>query len=300
MINNDILYYDDKIIEKINVVDLIKKKNNVIKNINYAETLFSKNIPFLHFHPKVQKLIEHPYIEQQSDEWFRQREGTYVTASEVSHIIEKSKYETPSKQELFEDKTGFKKRKFESDATKHGNFNEPKAAQLYCLEMGEPLIKLGLIKWQKNHFIGASLDRVSIFSGRNIEIKCPYSARVDVERANENSVIEDFPDYWHQMQLQMLVSDLDETHFIRYGTNPNRFHLEKDFMTITKISKYENWWEDYKDPILSFIDEILNYHKRRIDDPNLIPPILQSNIIIKPSNNKKRKFYNTPTSICDF
>ena len=215
----------------------------------------------LHYiHPKVKDLCKYEYVESDSTDWILKRTNVIINASSVGSILGDNPY--CSRQEMFEEKVGLSSINMSNDreALDHGKKYETEAASMYSKWRHEPMVKLGLLTWEENNLIGATLDRVTAFSARNVEIKCPL---YDVVRQDKTEMTEDYvkykwPYYWHQMQLQMLVTGLNKTDFIRLGIAPNYYHLLFTVITVTPIWKNVTWWDDHKKSILSFIDEVSN------------------------------------------
>ena len=122
-------------------------------------------------------------------------------------------------------------------ATNHGNNYEDEARDCYIYEKFTSkgidclYIEIGFVKHPDPHsrYMGASPDALLLFKDRApilLEIKCPYrvyESRGQLERSNMNK-------YRGQMQLQMRVMGVCETHFVQY--NPGTGELISDVVVI--------------------------------------------------------------------
>lgn len=112
----------------------------------------------------------------------------------------------------------------------HGNKYEDEARDAYIYKFTSKgieckYIEIGFVKHPFYSYMGASPDGLLLFKDRNpilIEIKCPYkvyNSGGKLERSNLNR-------YRGQMQLQMHVMGVHETHFVQY--NPGTSELISD------------------------------------------------------------------------
>jgi putative phage-type endonuclease len=160
---------------------------------------------------KLQKLIsEYGIDDQRTQAWFTKR-GEMLTASEIWKCFGDAT--AGARRELILSKLVAPKKQDGQGvgALIWGTRFEPVAKEIYCLEQGVKLVDLSCVRHPEHSFIGASPDGLIIAdddrNGRLIELKCPIS-RVFT---NETPI----PDaYYHQMQLQMECTDLQECDYV--------------------------------------------------------------------------------------
>lgn len=179
-------------------------------------------------------------------------------------------------EEVFLLKTGQIPPKNLTDAMRNGIQKESLAAQKFADEMKLSLFKLPTVFLNDgNHYIAVNIDRLTE-DGHIVEIKVPYSKPV-TEDEDEEYVLEKFKGYWHQIQLQLHILDIDYAWFVRYGTQPNPCHtpfipqhggkcFAKDVLSIVKIPRDPNWWPTHKDKIYNFVDRVLKYNKEKKEE----------------------------------
>lgn len=211
-------------------------------------------------HPKVQKLIDHQYADQKSQEWLNLR-GTMLTASDVATALGENPYEKPSN--LILKKCGIRGAapveaapvdetepqsmppqptpEFKgNDATRHGERYESVARDLYCEKTGEVVHELGLVQHPNISWIGGSPDGVTE-SGKLIEIKCPMSRKINANVPKH---------YLAQLQILMEVLDLEECDFIQYRPEPLEYQ-------VTNVQRDRQWFADRLPKLQAFWDEVL-------------------------------------------
>jgi putative phage-type endonuclease len=188
-------------------------------------------------HPKVQKLIDHQYADQKSQEWLNLR-GTMLTASDVATALGENPYEKPSN--LILKKCGVPSEFKGNDATRHGEKYEPVARDLYCEKTGEVVHELGLVQHPNISWIGGSPDGVTE-SGKLIEIKCPMSRKINANVPKH---------YLAQLQILMEVLDLEECDFIQYRPEPLEYQ-------VTNVQRDRQWFADRLPKLQAFWDEVL-------------------------------------------
>lgn len=160
---------------------------------------------------KIQKLIsEYGIDDQRTQAWFTKR-GEMLTASEIwksfgdatasaRRELIMSKLTPPKKQ----DGPGV-------GALIWGTRFEPIAKEIYCHTEKVELIDLSCVRHPEHAFLGASPDGLIITkderNGRLIELKCPISRQF-----NDDTPVPDA--YYHQMQLQMECTGLQECDYV--------------------------------------------------------------------------------------
>lgn len=69
--------------------------------------------------------------------------------------------------------------------------------------------------------------------------------------------------------MQMMITDLPVTDFVRYGRSPNPFHKDKPEITITEIPRDYTWWDTYSEQILSFCEKVREERLHPTENPHL-------------------------------
>jgi putative phage-type endonuclease len=192
-------------------------------------------------HPVVQKLIEHHYADQKSEEWLKLR-GTMLTASDVATALGENPYEKPSS--LILKKCGVPSEFKGNDATRHGERYENIARDLYCERTGEVVHELGLVQHPEISWLGGSADGVTE-SGKLLEIKCPMSRKI------KNEV----PKYYiAQLQILMEVLNLEECDFVQYRPPTE---CESEEYVVVNIKRDREWFAERIPKLQAFWDEVL-------------------------------------------
>jgi putative phage-type endonuclease len=160
---------------------------------------------------KLQNLIATYGIDdQRTQAWFTKR-GEMLTASEIWKCFGDAT--ASARRELIMSKLVPPKKQDGQGvgALIWGTRFEPVAKEIYCSEQGVKLVDLSCVRHPVHEFIGASPDGLIIAdderNGRLIELKCPIS-RV----FNEDTPVPD--SYYHQMQLQLECTDLQECDYV--------------------------------------------------------------------------------------
>ena len=150
--------------------------------------------------------------EQGSEEWLKCRLGK-LTGS-VAHTIATSGkgLETLCLEKATEILTGIISDGYKNDAMQHGNDYEAEARSIYELETGNTVIQVGFC--EVNEFVGVSPDGLIGDDGL-IEIKCP------TDKTYTQYLIDGVikPEYYSQMQMQMLITNRNWCDYVVY--NPN-------------------------------------------------------------------------------
>ena len=172
---------------------------------------------------KIQKLLEKSRTNQKSDEWLRMRHN-YITGSIVSDAC--GIKGPAARRNLLLEKVSFGEYRnfFGSAATDWGERFEPVANGIYCYRNKCKVYDFGLIPHQEHEFLAASTDGVTEHL-INLEIKCPISREINGKVPKH---------YWHQVQHQLEVLDIDMSHFLEC-----RFYTYQDL---------ENFLHDFNYP----------------------------------------------------
>jgi hypothetical protein len=190
--------------EDINVNDMADVSSNLSTESIDADNEYSGGI-----HSRIAQLLAIPQPEQKSLAWLSQRQD-YITASVFGAST--GLLGPAALVNLLLDKVSRGKLNpfFGNQATHWGEKYEPLTNDIYCYRMQAKTYEFGMIPHPQPdlNFLGASTDGIAITKeGKlvNIEIKSPFSRYITGIPK---------PEYWAQMQLQMEILDLDETHFI--------------------------------------------------------------------------------------
>jgi putative phage-type endonuclease len=145
-------------------------------------------------------LCDLPQTVQRSAQWHEER-SNMLTASELSTVFKKNPYKTPNNYII--DKV-IPKPRMSNRFCDHGIKYEDVVTLLYSKINKCKIHEFGCLKHPVHNFLGASPDGITDI-GRMIEIKCTV--------AREITGIPPIY-YWHQMQLQMEVANLNSCDFI--------------------------------------------------------------------------------------
>ncbi len=188
-----------------------------------------------------------------------------------------------SADQEFEFKVGLRIKE-QTAAMRHGQDMEKVAAQKFSTEHNKVLFTVPVVTCKENRYVCAFLDRITE-QGENVEIKVPYS-QVVVEDADLEYIQKSKASYYHQMQLQMHVLNLDKTWFVQYGAPPNKFHTKtedtkvahgnfqpREVLSVVLVPRDPLWWPTHQKKINEFVDRVLlyqqtqdQYHKRNRKD----------------------------------
>ena len=176
---------------------------------------------------RIKELLAIPQPEQKSLAWLRQRQD-YITASVFGQAC--GMKGPVALVYLLLDKISYGEiDPFHGNkATQWGEKFEPLSNDIYCYRMQSQVYEFGMIAHPIG-FLGASTDGIAVDPhGRliNLEIKSPYSRHISGIPKSE---------YWAQMQLQMEVLDLPESHF-----------LECKFMEYDNMVEF---WNSFDEPV---------------------------------------------------
>lgn len=187
-------------------------------------------------------VIDH---DQGTEEWLAARVGR-ITGSRVGAVLGVSKYLSRQRllKQMVEEALGFTS-DVKTAAMQWGNDNEDTAVALYAaLYSGDlPVSHTGLHVLDGKDWLAASPDRLVGDEGL-VEIKCPYGLRND--ESPEFEAIDQRQDYWHQMQLQMLVTDRQWCDFFQW--------TEHDYECV-RVKRDPDWLATYGPQLEAFIEE---------------------------------------------
>lgn len=211
---------------------------------------------------------------QRTEDWYLSRKGM-LTASEIVNILVKGKtkdvvfgktaltYLNEKLAERFMDAEQFifynEDCKRSTPAMKWGNEYESVAREVYELATGnkvmdEPFQKL---KGYEGYVGGSPDGRLSSMDGI-IEIKCPFNPAVHLEHLSwkePNDLLVGNPQYYAQVQLNMLITGTDYCDFVSYSP----LYRNKLDLGILRIPKDE----EYLKNLMERIDLAVDYIKEK-------------------------------------
>ena len=152
-------------------------------------------------------------FEQHSDDWYNIRLGK-LTASNASTIHAGGKgLETLCFQLAAEILTKHKAESYTNPAMQQGNELENNARTLFEIETGLDVEQVGFV--EEDEFCGCSPDGFILDKTSGVEIKCPQ----DNTYAHYLYDLKIKPEYYAQMQMQMLITGAKYWYYVVY--NPN-------------------------------------------------------------------------------
>jgi exodeoxyribonuclease (lambda-induced) len=132
---------------------------------------------------------------------------------------------------------------FDNPAMKWGRDNEERARAIYeFLYAGtDEVVETGF--WTYGDMLGASPDGLVGDEGM-VEVKCPYKLKDEANPMFDS--IEDRPDYFHQIQMQLLCADRQWCDFFQWAPNGHRHE---------RVYRDENWLEEHETLFTNFMGE---------------------------------------------
>lgn len=201
---------------------------------------------------KIKTDIANDKDKQGTQGWFAKRRD--VTASIIGYI----KGLQGSKTEIFRDKAGYKQpvSDYSQRMMDYGKNNEKHALDVFREQEGiseEDIAYPGSIDHPDVPWISASSDAFILWHGElyNVEVKCPA----------KRPIVGEIPlEYIEQMQCQMFVANavygIDKSVFIRYKNEQVNYDI---------VEYDEDWWENNKEVLEKFRDEVNVFKKERED-----------------------------------
>ena len=183
--------------------------------------------------------------DQRSLGWFSVRSATPVTASAIGTILRNPNTKT-YKDLVYEKAYQGSKSPNNVPALDHGITCEHFA--LERLRKRYKIYDIGFVTNSKYPLIGVSPDGViRDYKGKPalLEIKCPYSREITGEIPK---------DYYHQMQLQMLICEIPRCLYAEYQFDPKTYEYRDSQLQLVELDK--NWWPKHKEKIQEFIEDI--------------------------------------------
>nr|QBK89087.1 MAG: YqaJ-like recombinase domain protein [Mimivirus LCMiAC02] len=182
------------------------------------------------------KLRAIEYIPQRSKKWFKLRMER-ITASDGGIILDVSHYDRPYKFILKK----VAPPPFNSNKPcYHGKKLEEPATMIYAYRMNVTVEEFGLMSHLTINILGASPDGIcnkykldgetlSKYVGRMLEIKCPYSRKIEMDGPIYDHICPKH--YWVQVQLQLECCNLEECDF--WQCNMKEYLNRNEFMKDT-------------------------------------------------------------------
>jgi putative phage-type endonuclease len=192
---------------------------------------------------KVETLIQKYGQDDQRTAAWHQKRGEMLTASEIYKALPDA---SPAlKHEIVMSKLVPRPRTEGPGprALVWGTRLEPVAKEIYCLYNGGiQIVDTTCIPHPKVPFLGASPDGILVTKdpedfryGKLIEIKCPISRDFDMETPIKH-------EYYHQMQLQMECTELDECEFVEFKFKDANYTAWMD-----SKAQYKGFYAVYED-----------------------------------------------------
>ena len=192
---------------------------------------------------KVETLIQNYGQDDQRTAAWHQKRGEMLTASEIYKALPEA---SPAlKHEIIMSKLVPRPRTEGPGprALVWGTRLEPVAKEIYCLYNGGiQIVDTTCIPHPKVPFLGASPDGILVTKdpedfryGKLIEIKCPISRDFDMETPIKH-------EYYHQMQLQMECTELDECEFVEFKFKDANYTAWMD-----SKAQYKGFYAVYED-----------------------------------------------------
>ncbi len=213
-------------------------------------------------------------IEQRSEEWYKIR-AKLITASDCGVILGYNTLSNTNKLMT----TKLHNVRFENIYTKHGQYYEPKAIEIFEKKCKKKVYEVGLLQHQKHTFLGASPDGI-VSNHYLIEIKCPYTRRLSGAISLN---------YFAQVQLQLEVANLEHCYFyecVFKEVNTKKECKNAEFCGYNEDKR--NWWY-LSDSNLLIIDRDREWFARNINIFKTFHKELKIQHKTTKKNGKKRK-----------
>ena len=173
-------------------------------------------------------------MKQRSEEWDKCRMGKFTASSALAIATQGKGLDTLAMQKAIERITGKKEKTVQiNEYIQHGIDTEDEARLIYELETGNKVQQVGFI--EDNDWVGVSPDGLVNDDGL-IEIKCPCN-KVYAEYLVSGKVDNG---YYHQVQMQMLVTKRNWCDYTVYNDNfPRAIVIKRiypDYEVMNKIA----------------------------------------------------------------
>lgn len=177
------------------------ERKNSLKFIYHEELPKPTPSRLKYLREQVKYLKTIPQPEQRTPDWYAMRESM-VTASDFGSIMGDCPYK--DRESVLLGKIDKNKKFFSSPAMMFGTKYEEVANMIYQSRNNIKVHEFGCIRHHTYSFIGASPDGITD-DGVMVEIKCPTSREI-------TGIPPKY--YWHQMQGQLEVAELDRCDFL--------------------------------------------------------------------------------------
>jgi putative phage-type endonuclease len=182
-------------------------------------------------------------LEQGTAAWHKAREGR-ITGSRVAAVLGCSPFyssDTALMREMVSEALG-EKRDFDNEPMRWGRDHEEEAVKLYefLYASGEEPVQTTGFWTDGGKMLGASPDRLVGEYGL-LEVKCPWGLRD--EKVPQFKGIEDRKDYWHQIQMQLHVTDRQWCDFFQWTPHGHN---------CVRVDRQESWLDDNLEVIEAF------------------------------------------------
>lgn len=177
------------------------ERKNSLKFIYHEELPKPTPSRLKYLREQVKYLKTIPQPEQRTPDWYAMRESM-VTASDFGSIMGDCPYK--DRESVLLGKIDKNKKFFSSPAMMFGTKYEEVASMIYQQRNNIKVHEFGCIRHHTYSFIGASPDGITD-DGVMVEIKCPTSREITGTPPKY---------YWHQMQGQLEVAELDRCDFL--------------------------------------------------------------------------------------
>jgi hypothetical protein len=162
-------------------------------------------------------MVERDLTDDELKERPKKGPGSRKTTVKEEDFLELSKGAlTYVKEKVAEELTGIMQDSGTFEATEWGNEKEIMAVAEFEIRKGYKVQKAGFIPFTDH--AGGSPDGL-INDDTVLEIKCPFNSANQVEyllTATEEEIRENHPDYWWQMQANMLFTKRQKCYFVTY------------------------------------------------------------------------------------
>lgn len=221
-------------------------------------------------HPSTLLLLSREQWAQRTPAWYERRK-TLITASDAGPALnipmfsnQRNPRETCIREKV--------EKKFKGNhMTRWGQENEPMICQMLEDIFDEKILDVGLLVHNTHSWLGASPDGVMEKTGRLVEIKAPYKRQVvpggHVPKA-----------YWCQMQVQMEVSDIDQTVFCQWQP-AHLNHENKEVLDIVVVQRDRAWFDRHVNDLHLFWKDLMRARQQYVSPPTKIKQSMYRDLI---------------------
>lgn len=208
-------------------------------------------------------------MEQRSPEWYKARIGR-VTGSVAGAILncDPNKKRSDVLRQMVRDALGAPKEDVsefvESTIFGYGRANESGAILDFRMDTGLDVEECGF--FTHDEWLGASPDGLTS-DGGILEIKAPWSRRTGQGR--EFKTLDEQPQYYAQMQIEMLCAGRDKAHFYQWSADKQAHEVvpRDDEWMNENLPKLRQFWAEYQDELANNPDDYLAPKRVTVDTP---------------------------------